>query len=74
MLRAYRADYDEKRKVFHDRPRHDFESHGADAFRYLSLAWREMQPEKPKPPERDSWDLAFERALRRDSYSSWRTA
>jgi phage terminase large subunit len=74
MLRAYRADFDEKSKSFHNRPRHDFSSHGADAFRYLSLAWREMQPEKPKPPERDSWDLAFERALRRDSYSSWRTA
>ena len=36
MLRAYRADYDEKAKVFHNRPRHDFSSHGADAFRYLS--------------------------------------
>ena len=26
-LRAYRADYDEKAKVFHDRPKHDFGSH-----------------------------------------------
>ena len=73
-LRAYRTDYDQRAKVFHDRPRHDWASHSADSFRYLALAWREMQPEKPKPPERDSWDLAFERALRRDSYSSWRTA
>ena len=64
MLRAYRADYDERTKVFHNRPRHDFSSHGADAFRYLSMAWREMQPEKPpEPPKRDSWDIAFERAL-----------
>ena len=64
MLRAYRADYDERTKVFHNRPRHDFSSHGADAFRYLSMAWREMQPEKPpEPPKRDSWDMAFERAL-----------
>jgi hypothetical protein len=76
MLRAYRADYDDKRKVFTDKPRHDFASHGADSWRYLSLAWREMQPEKPKaPPVRDSWDLAFERAASGGDYvSDWRTA
>jgi len=78
MLRAYRADYDERTKVFHNRPRHDFSSHGADAFRYLSMAWREMQPEKPpEPPKRDSWDIAFERALsggRVGDFDSWRVA
>jgi hypothetical protein len=77
MLRAYRADYDDKRKVFTDKPRHDFASHGADSWRYLSLAWREMQPEKPKaPPVRDSWDLAFERAARGDytGVEAWRVA
>ena len=31
----------------------------------MSLAWQEMQPQKPRdPPRRDSWDLAFERAAR----------
>jgi len=75
MLRAYRADYDERTKVFHNRPRHDFSSHGADSFRYLSMAWREMQPEKPPgPPKRDSWDRAFERALSGGDYTSWRVA
>ena len=28
VLRAYRADYDDKRKAFTDRPRHDWASHG----------------------------------------------
>ena len=72
-LRAYRADFDEKAKTFHDRPRHDWASHGSDAFRYLALAWREMQPEKPKPPPVDSWDRAFQRA-RQSEVANWRVA
>lgn len=72
-LRAYRADYDDKAKVFHDRPKHDWSSHGSDAARYMSLAWREMQPEKPKPPPIDSWARAFERAGRED-VDDWRVA
>ena len=36
-LRNYRRDYDEKRKVFYDRPLHDWSSHGSDAFRYLAI-------------------------------------
>ena len=74
MLRAYRADYDDKRKAFNDKPRHDFSSHGSDAFRYLALAWREMRPEKPKPPPRDSWARAFERSSREGASEGWRVA
>jgi phage terminase large subunit len=36
-LRNYRREYDEKRKVFYDRPLHDWSSHGSDAFRYLAI-------------------------------------
>jgi hypothetical protein len=72
-LRAYRADYDDKARVFHDRPKHDWSSHGSDAARYMSLAWQELQPAKPKPPPRDSWDLAFARAGRED-VDAWRVA
>jgi hypothetical protein len=72
-LRAYRADYDDKRKAFTDRPRHDWASHGADAFRYLGLAWRQMQPEKPPPPPTDHWDRAFQRASQ-STAESWRVA
>jgi phage terminase large subunit len=49
-LRQYRADFDEKTRAFRDRPRHDWTSHSADAFRYLAMAWREMKP-APKPTE-----------------------
>ena len=31
-LRHYRKDWDDEREVFRDRPRHDINSHGADAF------------------------------------------
>jgi hypothetical protein len=72
-LRAYRADYDDKRKAFSDRPRQDWASHGSDSFRYMSLAWQQMQPAKPPPPPRDSWDFAFERA-RQTEVSDWRVA
>lgn len=52
-LRQYRAEYDEKAKVFRTTPRHDWASHPADAFRYLCMGYREdvlaAQPAKPKP-------------------------
>jgi phage terminase large subunit len=35
-LRNYRREWDDKRKVFHDRPLHDWASHGADAFGELA--------------------------------------
>jgi hypothetical protein len=36
-LRNYRRDWDDKRKVFREYPRHDWASHPADAFRHLAL-------------------------------------
>jgi len=44
-LKQYRTEYDEVRKVMKPTPLHDWTSHAADAFRYLSLAWK--PPEKP---------------------------
>lgn len=38
-LRHYHRVWDDDRKVFEDRPYHDWASHAADAWRYLSLAW-----------------------------------
>lgn len=35
-LKNYRREWDERRKVFHDKPLHDWSSHGADAFGYLA--------------------------------------
>lgn len=47
-LRQYRSEYDEKLKVFRDNPKHDWTSHAADAFRYMAMAWKELQPEPKK--------------------------
>lgn len=53
-LRNYRREFDERRKVFHDRPLHDWSSHGADAFRYLALGLPEHQSAWSKPIEYDN--------------------
>ena len=38
----------------------------------MSLAWREIAPEKPKPRLRDSWDAAFNRD--EEELRDWRVA
>jgi phage terminase large subunit len=51
-LRQYQRSYDPDRRIFRDIPLHNWASHGADAFRMLALAWREMKPaDKPAPPK-----------------------
>ena len=40
MLRSYHYEYNEEKKIFTDSPMHDWTSHGADAFRYMALSWR----------------------------------
>ena len=47
-LRQYRTEFDDKRKVFRNKPLHDWTSHCADAFRMLALGLREA----PKPRKR----------------------
>jgi hypothetical protein len=49
-LRQYRKDYDEKRKVYRDKPLHDWTSHAADAFRYLALGTRDLTINKQQLP------------------------
>lgn len=50
MLRQYRQEWDERRKVFRDHPRHDYTSHAADAFRYLAIGLDNKQ-RLVKPPQ-----------------------
>lgn len=49
-LRQYKADYDEVLRTFRDTPLKNWASHPADAYQYLALAWRALQPPKPPPP------------------------
>jgi len=52
-LKNYRRDWDDERKTFREIPVKDWAEHIGSAFRYLSLAWRDVVPpvEKPKKPD-----------------------
>lgn len=47
-LRQYQREYDEDKKVFKEKPRHDWTSHAADAFRMLAVAWKHEEPKIKK--------------------------
>jgi len=47
-LRQYQREYDEDKKAFRERPRHDWTSHPADAFRMMGIAWREEVKANPQ--------------------------
>lgn len=50
-LKQFQFEFDEDKKTFRDKPRHDWTSHAADAFELMARVWREQKlPEKPKPP------------------------
>ena len=74
-LRQYRQEWDEKARVFKTTPKHDWASHPADAWRYLSMAWKEHieRAQPPKPPDvkaindytvKEMWD--FNKTKRRE--------
>lgn len=51
-LKSYHKEFDDKKRIYKERPTHDWSSHGADAFRYLALSvgavdsgYYEPQPE-----------------------------
>lgn len=48
-LRHYHREYDEEKKKFSDAPAHDWASHGADAWRYVSLSWEQTKPKATEP-------------------------
>jgi phage terminase large subunit len=50
-LISYSKEYDEEKRVHKEKPRHDWASHGADAFRTYAMGWQgsiEMAPLKLK--------------------------
>lgn len=65
-LRQYQREYDEDKKAFRERPRHDWTSHPADAFRMLAVAWRHEEPaaskSDPKFFEKQSLDELWDNA------------
>lgn len=57
-LKNYRRDWDDDRKTFRETPIKDWAEHIGSAFRYLSLAWKEVIP--PKPKEVKPTELAYQ--------------
>jgi hypothetical protein len=51
-LEQYRREWDDEKKAFRQSAVHDWTSHPADAFRYLSLAWRPAPLRKIPDPNK----------------------
>jgi len=51
-LEQYRREWDDDKKAFRASAVHDWTSHPADAFRYLSLSWRTAPAREVKVPKR----------------------
>ena len=49
-LKLYEFQWDEERKIFREKPKHNWASHGADAFEIIAQVWR--NPKDDKPPDR----------------------
>jgi hypothetical protein len=60
-LRLTQAEWDDSARVLANRPKHDWTSHAADAFRYLALSWEKPEAEVSVPGETE-----WERKHRRD--------
>lgn len=52
-LRQYQFEWDDDKKTFKSKPRHDWASHGADAFEIIGQTWRE--PDNLKEREKPRW-------------------
>jgi phage terminase large subunit len=46
-LNEYSKEWDDKNKVFKNSPKHDWTSHGADAFRTFAMAWDHRSHDRP---------------------------
>lgn len=70
-LSLYRQGWDEKRQDFKDKPEHDEYSHGADAFRYLAMGFRdagELAARKSYQARTDYNPLDYHRPLQERTY------
>ncbi|WP_051419888.1 hypothetical protein [Paracoccus pantotrophus] len=56
-LEQYRREWDDEKKTFKATDVHDWASHPAAAFRYLSLSWQTIRPEPVKPREVRGWQV-----------------
>jgi hypothetical protein len=56
-LEQYRREWDDEKKAFRQSDVHDWTSHPAAAFRYLSLAWRTAERREAVVPKQEGWHI-----------------
>jgi hypothetical protein len=73
-LKSYQAEWSEELRTFKKTPLHDWSSHGADAWRYLSMSWREpmVSEEDLSPMERLRQEIKRERRQKRPRQNHFR--
>jgi hypothetical protein len=54
-LEQYRREWDDEKRAFRANAVHDWTSHPADAFRYLSQAYKPAPKRTPKPVQQPGW-------------------
>jgi phage terminase large subunit len=64
-LKLYQREWDDDKKVFRDKPLHDWTSHPADAFREMAIAWRESFPSPAPMPPKYPTDLTISELIKR---------
>lgn len=63
-LREYKAEWNPDLRTFAKTAKHDWASHGADAFGHMSVAWKEPIPADDNKPLRGSSEMTMEEAWR----------
>ena len=56
-ISQYSQEWDDKRGMFRDQPRHDWTSHYADSLRYLSIVYNKIIQTKREAPKSISYNL-----------------
>jgi hypothetical protein len=54
-LEQYRREWDDEKKAFRESFVHDWTSHPADAFRYLSMAYKPLPARSAPQPQKQGW-------------------
>lgn len=63
-LREYKAEWDPIARVFLKTPKHNWASHGSDAYRHLAVSWREPPPSDDAKPMRGASEMTMAEAIR----------
>jgi hypothetical protein len=66
-LKAYQREWDDDKKMFRDKPKHDWSSHPSDAFRMMAVAWREEYKSKAEEVTRWPQDRTISEIIKRQT-------